>query len=151
MTEALKVFGAVAAVRLIRNKQTGEPRGFAFVDFQSIEDAINLMNYQNKTLFIDGRVVQLDYSTTPAPPAQAHAGGGGGFKDWICPQCSVNNFARRNACFTCNAPKPPNPTLAPQHEDVPSASLIVKGLSAATTDESVCFTISLDFWLDRCC
>lgn len=133
------------AVRLIRNKQTGEPRGFAFVDFQGIEDAINLMAYQNKTLFIDGRTVQLEYSTTPAPVA---APGGGTFKDWICPQCNATNFARRTSCYLCNLAKPANPTLAPQPEDLPSSSLIVKGLSATSTDESVCSV--LDFGSFHC-
>lgn len=127
-------------MRLIRNKQTGEPRGFAFVDFMNIEDAMNLMLHQNKTLFIDGRTVQLDYSTTPAPapPLAAGSGGGGGFKDWICPQCSATNFARRTSCYICNLAKPANPTLAPQAEDSPSSSLIVKGLSQNSTEESVC-------------
>ncbi len=105
------------------------------MDFVSLEDAKNLMAYQNKTVFIDGRTVMLDYSNTPPPPSSS----GGGFKDWLCPQCSASNFARRSACYSCGAPKPANPLLAPQHEDVPSSSLIVKGLSPVTTDESVCF------------
>lgn len=123
-------------MRLIRNKQTGEPRGFAFVDFMTIDDAMNLMAHQNKTLFIDGRTVQLDYSTTPAPPPPSS--GGGVFKDWICPQCQATNFARRTSCYICNLAKPANPTLAPQAEDLPSSSLIVKGLTVNTTEESVC-------------
>lgn len=148
ITDTLKAFGPVNAVRMIRNKQTGEPRGFAFVDFLSVEDATNLMAYQNKTLVIDGRTVQLDYSTTPAPPSSGGGPGGGGsgggggpsggFKDWICPQCSATNFARRNACYQCTAQKPSNPTLVPHQEDAPSCSLIVKGLSANSTEESVC-------------
>eukprot|EP00026_Physarum_polycephalum_P002553 Phypoly_transcript_02560.p1 GENE.Phypoly_transcript_02560~~Phypoly_transcript_02560.p1 ORF type:complete len:907 (+),score=178.91 Phypoly_transcript_02560:219-2723(+) len=146
ITDTLKAFGPVVAVRLIRNKQTGEPRGFAFVDFQGIEDAMNLMAYQNKSIFIDGRTVQLEYSTSPAPAAThggnsgSGSGGGGGnglFKDWICPQCNATNFARRTSCYLCNVPKPANPTLAPQPEDSPSSSLIVKGLSATSTDESI--------------
>lgn len=126
---------------MIRNKQTGEPRGFAFVDFQSVSDAVSLMAYQHKTLYVDGRTVQLEYSTSPAPPSNNHhqsSGGGGPFKDWICPQCSATNFARRTSCYLCNVAKPANPTLAPQPEDLPSSSLIVKGLAATSTEESVC-------------
>jgi hypothetical protein len=26
--------------------------------------------------------------------------------DWTCDQCRVNNFARRDACFRCGAPRP---------------------------------------------
>ena len=25
--------------------------------------------------------------------------------DWPCPQCNANNFARRNDCFKCSAPR----------------------------------------------
>lgn len=34
-------------------------------------------------------------------------GGGGDVKsgDWTCPKCRVNNFANRQRCFKCNAPK----------------------------------------------
>ena len=153
------MFGPVNAVRLIRNKQTGEPRGFAFVDFLSIDDAMNLMAYQSKSLFIDGRTVQLEYSTTSAPPAAAAAAAanhpaGGSFKDWICPQCSATNFARRTSCYLCNLAKPANPTLAAQPEDTPSSSLIVKGLSANSTDESVCSVLdfgSFHCQAARCC
>lgn len=37
--EQLKVYGAIEELRLIRDRQTGESRGFAFVDFFSIEEA----------------------------------------------------------------------------------------------------------------
>lgn len=144
ITDTLKAFGAVNGVRLIRNKQTGEPRGFAFVDFHLVEDAVNLMAYQNKSLFIDGRTVQLEYSTTHTPPLSSSGGSGGSFKDWICPQCNATNFARRTSCYLCNLAKPANPTLAPQPEDAPSSSLIVKGLAATSTDESVCSLLDLD-------
>jgi len=26
--------------------------------------------------------------------------------DWRCPQCNVNNFARRDSCYRCQASKP---------------------------------------------
>ena len=26
--------------------------------------------------------------------------------DWPCPECRLNNFARRDTCFRCGCPKP---------------------------------------------
>jgi hypothetical protein len=48
-------------------------------------------------------------------PASAPRGGSESKPgDWICPACQANNFARRNACFKCYAPRegftaPPTP------------------------------------------
>ena len=44
--------------------------------------------------------------------ARGGGGGGGGPDssrkpgDWLCPQCHVNNFARRDVCFRCDTAKP---------------------------------------------
>jgi RNA recognition motif-containing protein len=35
----MKVFGEVTSVRVVKNKATGESRGFAFVDFGTVEEA----------------------------------------------------------------------------------------------------------------
>lgn len=80
----LKAYGPVNEVRLIRDKVTGESRGFAFVDFPSVEDATRFMEYHNMRLELDGRIVYMDYSRQKEP----HSGGAPEHKDWICPQVS---------------------------------------------------------------
>lgn len=50
-------------VRVIREKQTGISRGFAFVDFPTIEASTRMMAdiHHSGGLYIDGRRVYLDY------------------------------------------------------------------------------------------
>jgi RNA recognition motif-containing protein len=83
----MKVFGPVEQVRLMKDKTTGESRGFAFVDFPSIEDAQRVLSYTNRILVIDGCNIHLDYSKgpqqKPAAPAADH-------KDWLCTQVSAS-------------------------------------------------------------
>lgn len=76
----LKAYGPVNEVRLIRDKVTGESRGFAFVDFPSVEDAKCFMEYHKMRMELDGRIIYMDYSR------QKESHGGGEHKDWICPQ-----------------------------------------------------------------
>lgn len=133
-------------VRLIRDKMTGESRGFAFVDFVSPEDAQSLMEHTNGSLTIDGSSVTISLNRTspvqkPTPQPEV--------KDWICPQvsiyidsheCNASNFARRKACFTCNLPKPIDAQPTQVHpENDPSSILIVRGLDFGTTEQTVLF------------
>ena len=37
-----------------------------------------------------------------------HRNGDREYNDWTCPQCNNSNFARRNACNRCEAPRPNN-------------------------------------------
>jgi len=109
--DALKIFGAVEDVRIIRDKGTGESRGFAFVDFFTIEEAKAFMEYNNGSIIIDGCKIQLDYSKPIKPfvfPSGTSFSSGGPifmtqppqeFKDWICPQVWIQflgNFKFRN-------------------------------------------------------
>jgi RNA recognition motif-containing protein len=80
----LKAYGPVNDVRLIRDKVTGESRGFAFVEFPSVEDAQRFMDYHNTRLDIDGRIVYMDYSKQK----ESHHHGNE-YRDWICPQVTT--------------------------------------------------------------
>jgi len=99
----------VEDVRLVRNKTTGESRGFAFVDFATVADAVTLMSYcpydvEGPRLEIDGYSVSLSYgremrnppppinfnSSTPAQRAAAQKGSDAPyFNDWMCSQVEL--------------------------------------------------------------
>jgi RNA-binding protein 5/10 len=154
ISEYLKIYGAVEEVRLVRDKVSLESRGFAFVDFYTVEDAKNVMDYTRGTITIDGQSVHLDYSRSqgaPAKPQSYHPD----FKDWVCPKvklkvgeltlkCNGSNFARRRACYLCQTPKPAHPllTAVDQHRDslIPCTVLVVRGLDITTTEDSVLYT-----------
>ena len=81
--EAFEPYGSITGIRLPTDRETGEPKGFGYVEMGSIEEA--------KAAFeamagadIGGRTIRLDYST-PRPPQEGGRGGfgggrGGGFR-----------------------------------------------------------------------
>lgn len=82
-------------VRLMRNKTSGQSRGFAFVEFNLIQEATRWMETNQGVLLILGQRVSMHYSD-PKPRAN---------EDWLCNKCGVQNFKRREKCFKCCVPK----------------------------------------------
>ncbi|XP_070358811.1 RNA-binding protein 10 isoform X4 [Equus asinus] len=82
-------------VRLMRNKSSGQSRGFAFVEFSHLQDATRWMEANQHSLNILGQKVSMHYSD-PKPKIN---------EDWLCNKCGVQNFKRREKCFKCGVPK----------------------------------------------
>ncbi|KAM8965007.1 RNA-binding protein 10-like, partial [Sarcophilus harrisii] len=82
-------------VRLMRNKSSGQSRGFAFVEFNHLHDATRWMEANQHFLNILGQKVSMHYSD-PKPKIN---------EDWLCNKCGVQNFKRREKCFKCGVPK----------------------------------------------
>ncbi|XP_043535268.1 RNA-binding protein 10-like [Chiloscyllium plagiosum] len=61
-------------VRLMRNKSSGQSRGFAFVEFNHLQDATRWMEANQHSLVILGQQVSMYYSD-PKPKAN---------EDWLC-------------------------------------------------------------------
>ncbi|KAI2649985.1 RNA-binding protein 5 [Labeo rohita] len=78
-------------VRLMRNKSSGQSRGFAFVEFNHLQEASRWMETNQRVLTILGQRVSMHYSD-PKPRAN---------EDWLCNK----NFKRREKCFKCGVPK----------------------------------------------
>ncbi|XP_069503679.1 RNA-binding protein 10 [Ambystoma mexicanum] len=82
-------------VRLMRNKATGQSRGFAFVEFNHLQDATRWMEANQRCLTVLGQRVSMHYSD-PKPKIN---------EDWLCNKCGVQNFKRREKCFKCGVPR----------------------------------------------
>ncbi|KAF7695931.1 RNA-binding protein 10 isoform X1 [Silurus meridionalis] len=82
-------------VRLMRNKSSGQSRGFAFVEFNHLQEASRWMETNQRVLTVLGHRVSMHYSD-PKPRAN---------EDWLCNKCGVQNFKRREKCFKCGIPK----------------------------------------------
>ncbi|XP_051865028.1 RNA-binding protein 10-like isoform X2 [Pristis pectinata] len=96
-------------VRLMRNKSSGQSRGFAFVEFNHLQDATRWMEANQHSLTILGQQVSMYYSD-PKPKAN---------EDWLCNKCGVQNFKRREKCFKCGVPKSEGELrLAPGRKDL---------------------------------
>ena len=77
--ETFAEYGSVSGVRLPTDRETGEPKGFGYVEMGSIDEA--KAAFEGLTgADIAGRPIRLDYST-PRPPQDGSRGGrgGGGF------------------------------------------------------------------------
>ncbi|XP_031700911.1 RNA-binding protein 10 [Anarrhichthys ocellatus] len=97
-------------VRLMRNKSSGQSRGFAFVEFNVIQEATRWMETNQAVLLILGQRVSMHYSD-PKPRAN---------EDWLCNKCGVQNFKRREKCFKCSVPKSEAELKLPQlQRDLP--------------------------------
>ncbi|XP_043936658.1 RNA-binding protein 10-like isoform X2 [Protopterus annectens] len=82
-------------VRLMRNKSSGQSRGFAFVEFNHLQDATRWMEANQRSLTVLGHRVAMYYSD-PKPKLN---------EDWMCTKCRVYNFKRRDKCFKCGIPR----------------------------------------------
>lgn len=76
--EAFEAYGKVASVSIIKDRETGRPRGFAFVEMSDpteANEAISQMNLKE----IKGRAVTVNEARpkTERPPRRGGGGGGG--------------------------------------------------------------------------
>lgn len=71
---AFSQYGAVERVSVVRDRDSGQSRGFAFVEMTNAPDAENAIRALNGTE-MNGRAI----SVNEARPREARGGGGGGF------------------------------------------------------------------------
>src|SRR5688572_13476076 len=69
--------GAVESVNVMRDRETGRARGFAFVEMVSDDDAQNAINTLNEQPF-GGRRLTVNEARPQAPRGGGFGGGGGG-------------------------------------------------------------------------
>ncbi|MBK8012770.1 MAG: RNA-binding protein [Deltaproteobacteria bacterium] len=74
LRDAFEEHGEVVSVRLVTDRDTGRPRGFAFVEMGTAEGAEAAITAMNETVF-GGRTIQVN----EARPRNDRGGGGGGF------------------------------------------------------------------------
>lgn len=127
LREFVKVYGPVESVRIIRDRATGESKGYSFASFSSPIEAHNLLANSGGCIRLPGmrKPITMEFVRSDphnkVTPGSAHAGEAGANAppkaihyvqahprrtNWICPVCKVDNFARRDFCFKCNFPKP---------------------------------------------
>ncbi|KAH7307284.1 hypothetical protein KP509_22G052600 [Ceratopteris richardii] len=134
--QALTEWGPLRHVRVIKERSTGTSRGFAFVDFPTVEAARKMMDdVGDHGLVVDGRRLFFEYSSKPTggvggPQVDANTTNGGAAAsavDWMCLICGCVNFARRTSCFQCNEART---------DDAPSADVSAAGSSGKKGSEA---------------
>ena len=89
------------------NKQTNLPQGYALGPA-----------HMGGGQMMQGQMMQGQQQMPQQMPQQSAARPG----DWICPGCSVDNFATRSECFKCRHPRPPPMGAAPPGAGSPTGS-----------------------------
>jgi cold-inducible RNA-binding protein len=82
LRNAFSEFGTVANVTIIKDRETGRPRGFAFVEMSDSAAAATAIEQLNLKQ-IDGRAVTVNEARPKADrPPRRGGGGGGGRGRW---------------------------------------------------------------------
>ncbi len=77
--QAFEAYGEVTSVVLIKDKETGQPRGFGFVEMASDEEAQAAINGLNGKDFKNRNLVVNQARPREERPDRRPGGGGGGF------------------------------------------------------------------------
>ncbi|KAK9121550.1 hypothetical protein Syun_019167 [Stephania yunnanensis] len=164
--QVLTEWGPLRHVRVIKERNSGISRGFAFIDFPSVAAARSLIDRVGEEgLVFDGRKLLFEYSSKPTggPPygqenflKSSHGGSrsNGPPSDWMCTICGCVNFARRTSCFQCNEARSddapaadvtssnPVPSGKKGLEAGPSHVLVVRGLDENADEEMLRYDFS---------
>jgi len=76
LRQAFETYGEVSSVNIIKDRYTGEPRGFAFVEMSNRDEATAAINAL-KGQELDGRTLTVD-EARPRPDRGGRGGGRGG-------------------------------------------------------------------------
>ncbi|KAH7687448.1 RNA-binding protein 5/10 [Dioscorea alata] len=167
--QILAEWGPLRHVRVIKERNSGVSRGFAFIDFPTVEAARTMMDgFGDDGLVIDGRKLFFEYSSKPTGGAGGPSFGSEGSyrsgyghgrntippSDWMCTMCGCVNFARRTSCFQCNegrtedapladvASSNPTPLGRKGSEAGPTHVLVVRGLDENADEEMLRYEFS---------
>lgn len=119
-------------IRLIRKKDTGSSRGFAFVEFFTKAEAETLMeSKQGEMMLRDNFRAIMQYTISTIDPEKM-------LSDWWC-KCNAHNFKRRESCFVCGASREIGEIFDHTKEvsSYPTHTVLLRGLELFTTEENV--------------
>ncbi|XP_049794341.1 RNA-binding protein 5-like isoform X1 [Schistocerca nitens] len=127
-------------IRLIRKKDTGQSRGFAFVEFNTVAEATQWMQRKGGTLVLQDQYRAEMYYSIPKDPPGFGDRGAVQLKDWHCVKCGANNFKRRDACFKCGASRKESEEGGEGSDEVsphPTNTVLLRNLDVLSTEEAV--------------
>lgn len=100
----------ITDLRLVRRKDTGESRGFGFIDLISPEETKKFLDHtKGRYLLLN----QFPVTFIPSPPRwdlreeqqRSYRPLCDLYRDWECVRCGIRNFKRREFCFKCSLSK----------------------------------------------
>lgn len=130
--EILKCGLTPVDIRLIRKKDTGSSRGFAFVEFFTKAEAETLMeSKQGEMMLRDNFRAIMQYTISKIDPEKM-------LSDWWC-KCNAHNFKRRESCFVCGSSRELGEIFDHSKEvsSFPTHTVLLRGLDSLTSEENV--------------
>ncbi len=76
LKDLFATYGTVESVKVITDRNTGRPKGFAFVEMSSDEEAQKAIDGLNSKDF-EGRPMRVDIANPPSAGGGGRGGGGG--------------------------------------------------------------------------
>lgn len=132
--EIIRAGGTPKDIRLIRKKDTGSSRGFAFVEFFSTEEAKSMVERHDGEFRLLNQKVIMQYSIQRDFDKEASA-------DWYC-RCCALNFKRREFCYRCGSDRKSGEcSETDESSSHPTHTVMLKGLDYSSTEENVLKTI----------
>nr|CAD7405166.1 unnamed protein product [Timema cristinae] len=121
-------------IRLIRRKDTGASRGFAFVEFNTKQEASRwIETKQGELILHDQYRAVIHYSVSVKCT-----------NDWVCTKCGGHNFRRRDTCYKCYTSRLESRDEAEERDEVsrlPTHTILLRNLDVLTTEETVLLTM----------
>ncbi|CAN8002052.1 unnamed protein product, partial [Ixodes hexagonus] len=130
-------------IRLMKRKDTGASRGFAFVEFRYLSEAVRWKELTKGVVSMGETRCSLHYSIPKdGGPVGMDRASLMARTDWNCGKCGVNNFRRRDNCFKCSAAReeaeiPNSGDGFDEISSVPTNTLLLRNLDVLTTEERV--------------
>ncbi|XP_031336964.1 RNA-binding protein 5-B isoform X1 [Photinus pyralis] len=129
-------------IRLIRKKDTGASRGFAFVEFSTLAEATRWMEMKQGVLMLQDQYRAIMQYSIPKelcqnsekPPSHKAS------SDWFCIKCGAQNFKRRDNCFKCHASRMESEEGGSGSDEIcnyVTKTIMLRNLDALTTEDSV--------------
>ncbi|KAI1307273.1 RNA-binding protein 5 [Halotydeus destructor] len=122
-------------IRLMRDRETGQSRGYAFVEFANLTEAIHWKEVTQSVVEFGNCKATLNFSL-PKEVVQANL-----IQkfDWPCYKCGTNNFQRRDYCFRCKTGREESAANETGDEisPLPTNCLLFRNLLSTTTEERV--------------
>jgi cold-inducible RNA-binding protein len=81
LRELFSQFGETGEVKVVTDRETGRPRGFAFVSMSNAEGARRAIAQMDGALF-EGRSLRVNEAEERNAGGRSGAGGGGGGRRW---------------------------------------------------------------------
>ncbi|GJQ68558.1 hypothetical protein Trydic_g14410 [Trypoxylus dichotomus] len=129
-------------IRLIRKKDTGASRGFAFVEFTTLAEATRWMEMKQGILMLQDQYRAIMQYSIPKElcPSSEKAPSHKASADWFCIKCGAQNFKRRDNCFKCHASRMESEEGGSGSDEIcnyATKTIMLRNLDALTTEDTV--------------